>query len=144
MKDVVNIRVTETIQLDQVRLGMLYSQLGEAGAGDVISRAMEELAVRLAQCDTLWRARNLAQLRKHARSLIAISDQIGMQRLAQVAGDVTACLDNEDDIAIAATLSRMLRVGERSLSAIWALEDLSLLGRLQLGQDEIAWGLNSY
>lgn len=126
MKDVVNIRVTETIQLDQVRLGMLYSQLGEAGAGDVISRAMEELAVRLAQCDTLWRARNLAQLRKHARSLIAISDQIGMQRLAQVAGDVTACLDNEDDIAIAATLSRMLRVGERSLSAIWALEDLSL------------------
>jgi|TARA_B110000908_G_scaffold162041_1_gene207013 hypothetical protein len=126
MKDVVNIRVTETIQSDQVRLGMLYSQLGEAGAGDIISRAMEELAVRLAQCDTLWRARNLAQLRKHSRSLIAISDQIGMQRLAQVAGDVTVCLDNEDDIAIAATLSRMLRVGERSLSAIWALEDLSL------------------
>lgn len=126
MKNIVNIRVTEQIQLDQVRLGTLYAQLGEAGAGDVISRAMEELAVRLAQCDTLWRARNLAQLRKHARSLIAISDQIGMHRLAQVAGDVTVCLDGKDEVAVAATLSRMLRIGERSLSAIWAMEDLSL------------------
>lgn len=126
MKNIVNIRVTEQIQLDQVRLGTLYAQLGEAGAGDVISRAMEELAVRLAQCDTLWRARNLAQLRKHARSLIAISDQIGMHRLAQVSSDVTVCLDRKDEVAVAATLSRMLRIGERSLSAIWAMEDLSL------------------
>lgn len=126
MNDVVNIRVAEQIQLDQVRLGTLYAQLGEAGAGNVISRAMEELAVRLAQCDTLWRAKNRVQLRKHARSLIAISDQIGMHRLAQVAGDVTTCIDAEDEVAIAATLSRMLRIGERSLSAIWAMEDLSI------------------
>ncbi|MEH6830488.1 hypothetical protein [Sulfitobacter sp.] len=126
MDKIVKIRVTEKIQLDQVRLGTLYAQLGETGAGNVISRAMEELAVRLAQCDTLWRARNFVQLRKHARSLIAIADQIGMHRLAQVAGDVTSCLDNADEIAVAATLSRMLRIGERSLSAIWAMEDLSL------------------
>ena len=126
MDHIVNIRVTEQIQLDQVRLSALYSQLGETGAGNVISRAMEELAVRLAQCDTIWRARNLVQLRKHARSLIAISDQIGMHKLAQVAGDVTACLDNKDDVAVAATLSRMLRIGERSLSAVWSMEDLSL------------------
>lgn len=126
MNDVVNIRVAEQIQLDQVRLGTLYAQLGETGAGNVISRAMEELAVRLAQCDALWRAKNRIQLRKHARSLIAIADQIGMHRLAQVAADVTACLDADDDVAVAATLSRMLRIGERSLSAIWSMEDLSI------------------
>lgn len=126
MNDVVSIRLAEQIQLDQVRLGTLYAQLGEAGAGNVISRAMEELAVRLAQCETLWRAGHNVQLRKHARSLIAISDQIGMRRLAQVAGDVTACLDRDDEVAVAATLSRMLRIGEQSLSAIWAMEDLSI------------------
>lgn len=126
MNDIVKIRLAEQIQLDQVRLGALYAQLGESGADDVISRAMEELAVRLAQCDTLWRAGNLVQLRKHARSLIAIADQIGMHRLAQVAGDVMICLDNDDEVAVVATLSRMLRIGERSLSAIWAMEDLSI------------------
>lgn len=126
MNDVVKIHLSEPIQLDQVRLGTLYAQLGETGAENVVCRAMEELAVRMAQCDTLWRANNTKQLRKHARSLIAIADQIGMHRLALVAGTVTSCIDAEDDVAIAATLSRMLRIGERSLSAIWSMEDLSI------------------
>ena len=126
MCDVVEIRLSEQIQLDQVRLGTLYAQLGEAGAGSVVCRAMEELAVRMAQCEALWRAQNRLVLRKNTRSLIAISDQVGMHRLAHVARDVTDCIDAADDVAIAATLSRMLRIGERSLSAIWAKEDLSL------------------
>jgi hypothetical protein len=126
MDNVVNIRLSEQIQLDQVRLGTLYAQLGESGAENVVCRAMEELAVRMAQCDALWRANNLVHLRKNARSLIAIADQIGMHRLAKVAGDVTICIDTADAVAIAATLSRMLRTGECSLSAIWSMEDLSI------------------
>ena len=126
MGEVVEMCVCEQIQLDQVRLGTLFAQLGERGAENVVARAMEELAVRMAHCDTLWRAGNREKLRKNARSLIAISDQIGMYRLAQVAGDVTLCIDADDDVATAATLSRMLRTGERSLSAIWAMEDLSI------------------
>ena len=126
MSEVVKIRLLEQINLDQSRLGTLYAQLGESSAESVVCRAMEELAVRMAQCDTLWRARNFVQLRKHARSLIAIADQIGMYNLAQVARDVTTCIDASDDIAIAATLSRMLRIGERSLSAIWSMDDLSI------------------
>jgi hypothetical protein len=126
MSEIVKIRISEQVYLDQIRLGTLYTQLGESGAESVVCRAMEELAARMAQCETLWRTRNQVQLRKHARSLIAIADQIGMARLAQVAGDVTACIDTEDEIAIAATLSRLLRIGERSLSAIWSMEDLSI------------------
>lgn len=126
MSDIVKIRPCEAIQLDQVRLDALYLQLGPQGAQTVVSRAMEELAVRMAECDTLWRDSNQVQLRKHARSLIAISDQIGMGLLAQVAADVTAALDAQDDVAVAATLSRMLRIGERSLSAIWSMEDLRI------------------
>lgn len=126
MSDVVNIRLAEKIQLDQVRLDGLYAQLGAAGAETVVCRAMEELAIRMAECEVLWRDNSTVQLRKHARSLIAISDQIGMHLLAQVAADVTASLDARDQVAVAATLSRMLRIGERSLSAIWAMEDQSI------------------
>lgn len=126
MSEIVKIRLAEQVQLDHTRLDTLYAQLGDASAESVVCRAMEELAVRMSQCDTLWRAQNKTQLRKHARSLIAIADQIGMQELAIIAGDVTKCLDAKDDIALAATLSRMLRIGERSLSAIWSMEDLSL------------------
>lgn len=126
MGEIVEMRLMEQIELDQVRLGTLYNQLGDAGAESVVCRAMEELAVRLARCSALWREGETSQLRKNARSLIAISEQIGMDRLAWVAGDVTASIDAGDDVAVAATLSRMMRTGERSLSAIWSMQDLSL------------------
>jgi hypothetical protein len=116
----------ETVRLDPDRLGSLYRQLGETGAENVICRAIEELAVRLAHCARLWRSRDLDALRKCARSLVAISEQIGMTVLARVATDVTRCVDAGDAAATGATLSRLIRVGERSLTAVWDLQDLSL------------------
>ncbi|MEP2028442.1 MAG: hypothetical protein ABJI96_07010 [Paracoccaceae bacterium] len=118
--------LTESVRLDPDRLGALYSQLGDAGAEDVICRAMEELAVRMAHCERLHRQSNWPELRKSARSLVAISDQIGMRMLSRVASDVTQAIDTTDVVAIAATLARLLRIGESSLTAIWDSQDLSL------------------
>ncbi|MEP5731549.1 MAG: hypothetical protein ABJL67_19495 [Sulfitobacter sp.] len=122
---VLQINPLETIVVDQDRLGALYSQLGEAGAEDVVCRALEELALRLSHCETLYNEQCWQDLRKNTRSLIAIADQIGMSALSQVAGDVTYSIDRKDTVAVAATLSRLLRVGERSLSAVWNIPDLS-------------------
>lgn len=116
----------ETVRLDPDRLGGLYRQLGEAGAEDVICRAIEELALRLTQCERLWRRHDRAGLRKSARSLIAIADQVGMTALARIAADVTRAVDADDDPAMAATLFRLIRIGERSLTAVWDLQDLSV------------------
>lgn len=116
----------ETVRLDPDRLGGLYHQLGEIGAEDVVCRAIEELAVRLSHCERLWRQQDHAGLRKCTKSLIGIAEQIGMTALARVAGDVTFAIDNGDTPAVGATLFRLLRVGERSLTAVWDLQDLSI------------------
>ncbi|SLN45621.1 hypothetical protein PEL8287_02347 [Roseovarius litorisediminis] len=116
----------ERVQLDPGRLKELYFQLGEAGAEDVVCRALEELAARLSHTERCYREMRLRDMRKSARSLIAIADQVGMQMLAQVAGDVTASIDCGDQTALAATLSRLIRIGEGSLSKIWDLQDLSI------------------
>ena len=117
---------TEQVRLDSERLSTLYHQMGEANAEEVVCRAVEELAVRMARSERLWRAGQWQELRKDVRSLVAIADQIGMTRLSHVALDVTTALDNNDAVATAATLTRLLRVGERSLSAVWDLQDLSI------------------
>lgn len=122
----VQIRPTEQVFVDQERLGLLYRQLGEVGAEDVVCRAMEELALRMAHSDRLYRAGDQAGLRKSVHRLIAIADQIGMGLVAQVAKDVTLSIDQADDIALAATLSRLLRIGERSLTAIWDMQGITL------------------
>lgn len=123
---VLQMKPVEQVVLDQDRLSALYSELGPAGAEDVVCRAMEELAQRMARCDTLYHDSAWQDLRKNTRSLIAIAEQVGMFTLAKVAGDVTNCIDRGDDVALAATLSRLIRTGERSLTAVWDMHDIPL------------------
>ncbi len=126
VSDVCELIQFENVRLDPDRLKTLYHQMGESGAEEVVCRAIEELAVRLSHCERLWHKRDIEGLRKSARSLVAISEQIGMTMLARVAGDVTKSIDQYDLAAIGATLYRLLRIGERSLVAVWDLQDLSL------------------
>ncbi|MWB76500.1 hypothetical protein GLS40_00525 [Pseudooceanicola sp. 216_PA32_1] len=123
-EDVLVLTQDETVRLDPDRLEQLYLRLGDAGADDVVCRAIEELAVRLSHTERLFRQGKAAEMRKSARSLVAISDQIGMRTLARVAGDVTRCIDAGDGVALAAVLSRLIRIGERSLTAIWDTQGL--------------------
>lgn len=123
--------VVELIQSERVRLNPdclagLYQQLGADSAEHVLCRAIEELAVRLTECERLWQEEQWAEMRKCARSLIAISDQIGMTTLSRVAADVTTAIDTCDLSATGATLFRLIRTGERSLTAVWDHHDLSI------------------
>lgn len=123
---VLQMRPTEQVCVDQERLGTLYKQLGETDAEDVVCRALEELALRISHCDRLYRTSDWQELRKNSRSLIAIADQVGLQKMAAVANDVMSAVDQADPVAIAATLTRLISVGERSLTAIWDVQDLSI------------------
>ena len=126
MQLVTQLRLTEQVNLDHSQLSTLYAQLSPAGAEDVVCPAMEELALRLSHCERLFRGKNWPELRKSARSLIAIADQIGMKGVSIVATDVTACIDAKDDHAVASTIHRLMRTGEGSLTAIWELQDLTI------------------
>lgn len=116
----------EPVELDCDRLEDLYLQLGEAGAENVVCRALEELAARLSHAERCFRENRPAEMRKSARSTAAIAEQIGMGMLARVALDVTRCIDSGDRPALSATLARLLRIGERSLTEIWDLQDLTI------------------
>ncbi|MCA2008362.1 hypothetical protein [Tritonibacter mobilis] len=126
MANILTVKHRENVHLDPQKLSELYSQLGETSAEDVVCRAIEELAVRLTHCERLWRQNDVENLRKSARSLIAISEQIGMMAMANIARDVTGAIDADDSPAVAATLFRLIRVGESSLTAVWEQHDLTV------------------
>lgn len=126
MEQVIILSPPVRIRLDIGQLDQLVEQLGDAGAEDILCRAMEELAHRLQGCEALYRAGEFKPLRKQVRSLIAIAEQIGMTSLATGAAHVVQALDHGDPVALAATLARLMRVGDQSLSEIWDLQDLSV------------------
>lgn len=120
------LRPDGTVEVDRDRLDQLYSQLGTSGADGVVSRAMEELAVRLAKVESSYRKGQFAEMQRAARSMIAISEQIGMVTFARVAGDVNRLALTEDSTALAACVERLMRIGENSLLAVWDLQGASL------------------
>lgn len=123
---VAKLRPDGAVQVDRERLDQLYEQLGQTSADGVVSRAMEELAVRLGKVESSYRKGQLDELHRAARSMVAISDQIGMVTFARVAGDVSALAQSEDSAALAACVERLMRIGENSLLAIWDLQGASL------------------
>lgn len=120
------LKVEEEIRLDPDRLGALYYQLGDRGAEDVVCRAMEELAVRLGDLDARFRAADWTEVARLSRGLIAIAEQIGMVGLARVAQDVCNSAKIGDMPAVSATLARLGRIADRSLTEVWDAQDLSL------------------
>ncbi|MGI9370607.1 MAG: hypothetical protein ACR2O2_17390 [Ruegeria sp.] len=126
LEKIVPLEQVETVRLDMDRLGALQRQFGDRSAEDILCRATEELAVRLSDCERFWRQHDWASLRKTVRSLGPMAEPIGMTGLARVARDVTETLDAGDMVAAGATLFRLVRVGERSLTAVWDQQDLSV------------------
>ncbi|KZX97773.1 MULTISPECIES: hypothetical protein [unclassified Sulfitobacter] len=123
---ILQMRPSEVVAVDADRLGALCAELGEAGAEDVVCRALEEMATRLSRCAEAYASDRVRELRKQARALAAIADQVGMELLKRVALDVVHCVEIADRTALGATVGRLLRIGDTSLTAIWDTEGITI------------------
>jgi len=121
---IVQLTLEENVRLDRDQLEVLYVQLGPAGADKLVSHALEELAVALARVQKNHTAGRVDEVRVGVKSMITISQQIGMTTLARVARDVMDLLDGEDGAAYCASVARLGRIGESSLMAVWDLQDI--------------------
>jgi hypothetical protein len=116
----------ESLRVNTARLRALEEDLGAVQADRVIGRAMEALAVRLARTERAYSEGDMQRITKDARALGGIADQVGLESLARVALDVAGCAAAGDGPALAATLMRLQRLGDRSLSAVWDLQGMTV------------------
>lgn len=115
----------EAVHLDIVRIEELERMLGEKDAESVIVKAMEEVATRLTLSERAFFKQDWKGLRKTVKSISAIGEQIGMQSLGRASKNVVDALDGGNHVAIGATFFRLQRVGDRSLSDYWDLQNVS-------------------
>lgn len=124
MTQICVLRIDEAVAVQADVMRDLYRHLGEAGAERLICRAMEDLAVRLADIEAQYWKGELDAVSKGCRSMIAIAQQIGLYDLADASRVAGECATHGDPVSIAATIARMLRVGDKSLSTVWELQDI--------------------
>lgn len=119
MAQIKSLAVSEPVRVDARRVGDIISELGETAAQNVIGLALEQLAVALTATDQALEAGDLALAVSHADRLSRLAWQIGLLSLAGVAMDLGALADRGETAALAAVRARLMRVGNRSLTAIW-------------------------
>ncbi len=112
--------------MDAGKIETLCVEMGAHAAEEMLCRAFEDLGQRLLGLQELSDRQTQDELHKALKGLAAIADQIGLCGLACVARDVMTCIEYGDLTAQAATTARLERMGERSLSALWDLQDLSV------------------
>lgn len=119
MANLMVLHVQEPVHVDARRLAEIVDELGETAAHNVICVALEQLAQALSDTRLAALTGDMAELAGRAEMLSRLAWQVGLTSLAGVAVDVAACAERRDGIGLAATLARMTRIGNRSLTEIW-------------------------
>jgi hypothetical protein len=109
----------EKVTIDPERLARLYAELGDRDADRMICDAMEDLALSLARIGRAYAARDIDGIAQLAQGMEWLSARIGLAKLEHVAESVRICATRGDVPGLDATLARLSRVGDRSLSAVW-------------------------
>lgn len=114
----------EVVRLDLDRLEAAWRAAGTRETEDAMCRALERTAVLLGEADLTWRQEDWGALERALVSLDAVAEPLGMSALANAGRAVRNALGSGDAVAVAATLARLLRIGERSLMAVWDRQDM--------------------
>jgi len=123
--EITRLPLGEPARFNPSQLETLCDRLGELRAEAEVAFALDRLSTLLEEITRMETHSAREDLEEVLAALVRDAHLIGMATLARVGRQVLDCLDMGDPTALAATLARLGRVGDRSIHAIWDLEDLS-------------------
>ncbi|MCV6593552.1 MAG: hypothetical protein OIF48_11405 [Silicimonas sp.] len=80
--------------------------------------SVEEMVVYLAAVEASWSAGEFKRLSSSLDAIARLTDRIGLKDVASVAGQAIELVDRKDEVALAAVVARLVRVGEASLATL--------------------------
>ena len=87
---------------------------------------VDALIAALCEAEVAWADARMGVLDDLCRKMSADAEGMGMTTFAKVAAQASDLSKRNDPAALAASLARLVRVGEASLAAVWDLQDLRL------------------
>ena len=89
-----------------------------AGFSPVAEDAVEDMVVYLAGIEAAWASGEFKRLGVTLDSVATLSARIGLKDVASVAHQGLALVETHDEVALAAVIARLVRVGEASLATL--------------------------
>lgn len=126
MDELCELELRESVTVDPDRLVELCVSMGELKAEGMITTAVEELARGMVELEAAFHAQNLDLLGNRSHILAQTARHIGMVTFARVAEDVKDCASVGQWVPLSATFNRLRRIADRSLNAVWEMQDISV------------------
>lgn len=92
----------------------------------VVGNLLDDLALKLSQIGPAWRDGRFDRVAGCCRDVAEIAVELRFDRLARVARTSLALTAQNDGVALAANLARLMRLGESVLTTVWDLQDASV------------------
>ncbi|MBJ3763274.1 hypothetical protein ILP92_11000 [Maribius pontilimi] len=125
MGDVVMLMPRERMSRDLERLLAVNDRTGDEA--DIVATemdtAMEEWAETLSRIAVAYRARKLRVVAQAARDAAEQARHLGLNRAFRVGQAVSVLSTQGDDVALAANIARLMRLGDAALSSVWEQRD---------------------
>ena len=112
------------LQLDPAPLADIYASKGEIAASETVCRALEDMAERLNRLVLSHARAENCELVAPASRIAAIADQVGLIDVAKSARSVAACAEQNNAVALDATLCRLERCFDIAINQVWSFQDL--------------------
>lgn len=120
------LRHDEGICMDAERLVLVYCGRSKREAEELLQRGVEDLTSRVTEIQRHFDEGDGPTLVRSARLAARMADKLGMTSFTTVARDLIVATEAADRPAQAATLARLLRIVDRSVTAIWDLRDMTM------------------
>lgn len=122
--DVVVLNCPHQMHFDPAPLRRLFAEKDQRVAEEVVCRMLEDIALRLDMMQRGLAACDFGRMRRPARRIGHIADQIGLTEVAIAAAHVCRCLTQNDGVALEATMARLERGFDVAVSEIWNFREL--------------------
>lgn len=119
-QNVVSMNPRGVPRMDLNSIAALRQELGQNDSQEIVERAAFELSDRLYLLNLAMSEKDHDQVGRMAKSIVAISEQIGLTEFSIAARNLSECILLCDVNAIAAVHARVANVGEMSL--VYAVE----------------------
>ena len=123
MNSVIVLECIRNPALDPGPLNEMYADLGEKVAEETICRALEALAIRLNRLQDVRTVAGFDQMARQANRMAAIAMGSGLTEVATAARQVGTCANQNDGVALEATLSRLERGFDLAIGQVWEFRD---------------------
>jgi len=111
----------ERVHINTELIATYLTEPAQSDQDNQIFCVVEAIADTLGEMETHYHAHDFHSLQRSTDQLSILARKYGFYSLDAVARDVLTTLDQTDFVALGAVLTRLLRVGEQSLYAIWDL-----------------------